>query len=269
MQDRYTTSDVGAQYNRKMLFLELLPLNCKLISVVVKAQNGSSGRLLDWLDCWVRCLAPWHGGRLSANVNDALLSVQAAIAVVGPAMQALPSNVPVMPMMTIARPSPHREDRTMPTHPLQSHQCGERQLPLHPLYPSWSLCTNLSFVVPLSLVLPQPGPLALAALTALAGGIEPLTKFGKKDFIMRCSAVKCFLCAHLLVYRMGMHVCQRKPEEVEVEASNFMRLIGPLLFGPHCNRRFILNIDQTPVYFLMSTKKTLELVEKKPSISAR
>jgi hypothetical protein len=106
MQDRYTTSDVGAQYNQNMLVLELLLLNCKLISVVVKAQNGSSGRLLDWLDCWVRCLAPWQGGRLSTSVNDSRLSVQAAIAVVGPAMQALPSNVPIMPTMTIARPFP-------------------------------------------------------------------------------------------------------------------------------------------------------------------
>jgi hypothetical protein len=43
-----------------------------------------------------------------------------------------------------------------------------------------------------------------------------------------------------------------------------MRLIRPLLFGPHRDRRFILNMDQTPVYFLMSTKKTLELVGKKP-----
>ncbi len=95
------------------------------------------------------------------------------------------------------------------------------------------------------------------------------TKFGEKDFVARCSAVKRFVPAHLLVYRMGMHVYQHKPEEVEAEASKFMHLIRPLLFGPHCDRRFILNMDQMPVYFLMSTKKTLELVGKKPSISAR
>jgi hypothetical protein len=89
------------------------------------------------------------------------------------------------------------------------------------------------------------------------------TAFGKKDFVARCSAVKRFVRAHLLIYQMGTHVCQHKPEEVEAEASNFMRLIRPLLFGPHRNQRFILNMDQTPVYFLMSTKKTLELVGKK------
>jgi hypothetical protein len=62
---------------------------------------------------------------------------------------------------------------------------------------------------------------------------------------------------------MGTHLCQCKPEEVEAEASNYMHLICPLLFGPHRDRHFILNMDQTPVYFLMSTKRALELVGKK------
>ncbi len=95
------------------------------------------------------------------------------------------------------------------------------------------------------------------------------TKFGEKDFVARCSAIKQFLHAHSLVYQMGTHICQHKPEEVEAEASNFMRLIRPLLFGPHHDRHFILNMDQTLVYFSMSRIKTLELVGKKPSISAR
>jgi hypothetical protein len=60
-----------------------------------------------------------------------------------------------------------------------------------------------------------------------------------------------------------MHLCQCKLEEVEAEASNYMRLICTLLFGPHCNQHFILNMDQTPVYFLMSTKRTLEVVGKR------
>jgi hypothetical protein len=85
-------------------------------------------------------------------------------------------------------------------------------------------------------------------------------KFGKKNFIARCSAVKRFVRAHSLVYQIGTHLCQHKPEEVETEA-NYMRLICTLLFGPHCYRRFILNMDQMPIYFLMSTKRLLELVE--------
>jgi hypothetical protein len=49
-----------------------------------------------------------------------------------------------------------------------------------------------------------------------------------------------------------MHICQRKLEEAEAVASEYMCLIRPLLFGPYCDRHFILNMDQTPVYFLMS-----------------
>jgi hypothetical protein len=89
------------------------------------------------------------------------------------------------------------------------------------------------------------------------------TEFGKKDFVARCSAVKRSVRAHLMVYQMGMHLCQRKPEGVEAEASDYMHLILPLLFGPHRDRGFILNMDQTPVYFSMSTKRMLELVGKK------
>jgi hypothetical protein len=62
---------------------------------------------------------------------------------------------------------------------------------------------------------------------------------------------------------MGTHLCQCKPEEVEAEASNYMHLICTLLFGPHHDQRFILNMDQTPVYFLMSTNRTLEIVGKR------
>jgi hypothetical protein len=89
------------------------------------------------------------------------------------------------------------------------------------------------------------------------------TAFGEKNFVARCSAIKRFVPAHPLVYQMGTHLCQCKPEEVEAKASNYMHLIRPLLFGPHRNRLFILNMDQMLVYFLMSTKKMLELVDKK------
>ncbi len=73
---------------------------------VMNSQKGSSGRLPNWLDCWAHCRVPWQGGRSSASVNDAWLPARAAISVVGPAMQALPSNGPVTLMATIAHPSP-------------------------------------------------------------------------------------------------------------------------------------------------------------------
>ena len=87
--------------------------------------------------------------------------------------------------------------------------------------------------------------------------------FNAKSFTARCSAVKRVLRAHLFVYRMGTHKSQRKPEEFQEEATDYMRLISPFLIGNYCDPRFILNMDQTPVYFLMNAKRTLELIGKK------
>jgi capsule polysaccharide export protein KpsC/LpsZ len=68
---------------------------------------------------------------------------------------------------------------------------------------------------------------------------------------------------------MGMHTLQRPPVEVEGEASDFMRFVRVIVSGANRDRRFILNMDQTPVYFSMSSKKTLELIGKKTSTFAR
>ena len=62
---------------------------------------------------------------------------------------------------------------------------------------------------------------------------------------------------------MGTHESQRKPEEVEGEAKDYMHLIRPFVIGNNRDPRFILNMDQTPVYFLMNAKCTLELIGKK------
>jgi hypothetical protein len=88
-------------------------------------------------------------------------------------------------------------------------------------------------------------------------------EFREKTLTARCSCVKRFLHAHSFSYQMGMHTSQRPPAEVEGEASDFMRLVRVIVSGGNRDRRFILNVDQTPVYFSMSSKKTLELIGKK------
>jgi hypothetical protein len=88
------------------------------------------------------------------------------------------------------------------------------------------------------------------------------TTFGVKHFTMWCSAVKRFVRAHSFVYRMGTHLSQRKPDKVEAEAKDYMRLIHPFLIGCHSDLHFIINMDQTPVYFAMSAKQRLEVVGK-------
>jgi hypothetical protein len=86
--------------------------------------------------------------------------------------------------------------------------------------------------------------------------------FGARHFVARCSAMKCFVCTHSFVYRMGTQLSQRKPDEVEAEAKDYMCLICPFIIGPHRDRHFIINMDQTLVHFAMSAKQTLELVGK-------
>jgi len=85
-------------------------------------------------------------------------------------------------------------------------------------------------------------------------------EFNSKTFVAKYSAVRRFILGHSFVYRMGTHVAQRDPEEVRGEATDYMNLVRPLMKGEHRDLRFILNMDQTPVYFSMCPKKTLEIV---------
>ena len=78
--------------------------------------------------------------------------------------------------------------------------------------------------------------------------------FHEKSFTTRCSAVKHWLVAHSMRYRMGTHTSQRPPAEVASEALNYMVYMHRIVTGSNRDRHFILNMDQTPVYFAMSAK---------------
>ncbi len=95
-------------------------------------------------------------------------------------------------------------------------------------------------------------------LVIKASSLSP--EFNVKHFVARCSAVKQFMRANLLVYCMGTHETQRKPKDVATEALDYMNIMRSILEGPHRDRRFILNMDQTPVFFCMTRKKTLEVI---------
>ena len=100
--------------------------------------------------------------------------------------------------------------------------------------------------------------LSILALVVKASLLLPI--FNEKHFVARVSAVKRFVFAHSLVYRMGTHVSQHKPDEVAAESSDYMDLMRQIVEGPHRDRRFIINMDQTPVYFTMNAKRTLEVI---------
>ncbi len=77
-------------------------------------------------------------------------------------------------------------------------------------------------------------------------------KFRPKSFRARCSCAKHFMIAHLFSYPMGTHTSQRPPAEVESKAFNFMQFMLLIVSGGNHNRCFVINMDQTPVYFTMN-----------------
>jgi hypothetical protein len=62
---------------------------------------------------------------------------------------------------------------------------------------------------------------------------------------------------------MGTHTLQRPLAEVKSEALDFMVFMYRIVFGANCDRHFVINMDQAPVYYSMNAKRTLELIERK------
>ena len=97
--------------------------------------------------------------------------------------------------------------------------------------------------------------MAVSTFMATIQASRLLAEFASQTLIAWRSAVRRFLRAHTPVYRMGTHVAQRDPEDVRAEATDYLNSVRPLLVGELRDRRFILNMDQMPVYFSMSPKR--------------
>ena len=63
---------------------------------------------------------------------------------------------------------------------------------------------------------------------------------------------------HSLKYHMGTHEMQRSPVEFAAVALVFMQHIHPKVSEQNSNPKFIINMDQTPIFFTCYSKKTLE-----------
>ena len=85
----------------------------------------------------------------------------------------------------------------------------------------------------------------------------------QKSSLARLMVMRRFLKKQSLVYRMGTKVSQRLPAEVSQEATEFQEFIRPMLLGPERSPHWIINMDQTPVFFSMHPKKTLEILGTK------
>jgi hypothetical protein len=71
----------------------------------------------------------------------------------------------------------------------------------------------------------------------------------QKSALARYCVVHRFLKKHLIVHRMGTKVSQRPPGEVCQDAQELQDFIRLMLQGPELDLRWIINMDQTPVFF--------------------
>lgn len=68
--------------------------------------------------------------------------------------------------------------------------------------------------------------------------------------------IRRFMLKHNLSLRASTHEAQRAPVEVQEEARKFVEDIRPTMEGPHQNLYWIANMDQTPIFFSMTPKRT-------------
>ena len=57
---------------------------------------------------------------------------------------------------------------------------------------------------------------------------------------------------------MGTPEIQRSPVELAADAYDFMQHVGPKISEQNHDATFIINMDQTPIFFTCHPKKTLE-----------
>ena len=76
-----------------------------------------------------------------------------------------------------------------------------------------------------------------------------------------CEAL--YVCSFFLISNGHARVTAPFPAEVESEAFDFMQFMRVIVSGGNCDRRFIINMDQTPVYFSMSSKWMFEVIGEK------
>ena len=88
-------------------------------------------------------------------------------------------------------------------------------------------------------------------------------RFRRKSARSKDQAVQRFLSTNRIVMRAVTHTCHRLPHQVREEALDFIRDVREKGVGENRSLKYIINMDQTPVFFDMSTGKTLSKAGKK------
>ena len=79
-------------------------------------------------------------------------------------------------------------------------------------------------------------------------------EFNNKNEMTQYQAVSRMLKRHNIVIRSKTNEAQRAPAEVRAEGDAYVKGLVNRLQGPHRDKRWIANMDQTPLFFSMKLK---------------
>ena len=92
-------------------------------------------------------------------------------------------------------------------------------------------------------------------------------EFREKSMTARHSAVRRFINVHGFMHRMGTHLSQHQPSEMEEIAVDFVCVTWEKLQMSCRDKAYIINMDQTPVPFSYDPKKPLKRLDEGHFIS--
>lgn len=85
-------------------------------------------------------------------------------------------------------------------------------------------------------------------------------QFREKTPSQQYHIVRRLAIANCLVDRAITHVSQQHPAETVEKAKEWLISIRPTIHAPNVNKKFVINMDQSPVFMSMHPKRTLDLV---------
>ena len=102
--------------------------------------------------------------------------------------------------------------------------------------------------------------MAVSVNSIVLKALQLSREFREKSMIARHSAIHQFINVHGFVHRMGTHLLQHQPSEMEEIATGFVRVTREKLQMSCRDEDYIINMDQTPIPFSYDPKKTIEVV---------
>ena len=101
-------------------------------------------------------------------------------------------------------------------------------------------------------------PVNIRAMVLKAGTMLP--DFNAKSWEARYQAVQRLLKVNFVTIRVGTRLSQRDPQEMIDEAREFVEYMQGELSGREIDQNYVINMDQTPIYFSMPPRRMLHLV---------